>query len=593
MATTFLSPMVQVTETDNTTTTPQVGVSTGATVLPAGWGPVMQPVLVASENDLVDNFLAPNDENFKYWFTASNFLAYTGSMYVTRVSTAGQRNACVAPKLDGKGLVINNENEYSTLYELGDGIYGEFAAKYPGDLGNSLLVTYADATTFKDENGNSLWTWTDSTGREYDFTQEFSYAPGTSRYVADRDGLNDEIHLLVIDAAGRFTGTKGAILEKYEFLSKAKDAKTLDGQTNFYRTVLKNQSNFVYWMDFPEEDLLQTEFKLDDVTYQANGSFGDSCIDTIFPALTAPFLSQFSGGVDDFDCEDGELMLAYDLFKNKEQYDISLIPCGPVSMIVAKYIVENICEPRMDCVAFISPNEEGAPIIGTRQLGDTVDWRVAFNVNSSYATMDCGWKYQYDKYNDEYRWVPLNGDHAGIYARTDETNATWWSGAGYNRGQIKNCIKLSFSPNKMERDVLYQKGINPVVTFTGEGTVLYGDKTLLTKPSAFDRMNVRRLFIYLEKTLEQASKYQLFEFNDEVTRSYAVSLVEPFLREVMGSRGITAYKVVCNESNNTDAIINANRFVMDIYVRPNYVINFISLNFVAEKNGSTVFTETV
>lgn len=589
MATTFLSPMVQVTETDNTTTTPQVGVSTGATVLPAGWGPVMQPVMVASENDLVDTFLAPNDENFKYWFTASNFLAYAGSMYVTRVSTAKQRNACVAPTSDDpteeNKLVINNEHDYSTNFELGDGVYGEFAAKYPGELGNSLLVTYADSATFQD------WKWTDSTGRQYDFTQEFSYAPGTSRYVADRDGANDEIHLLVIDAGGRFTGTKGTILEKYEFLSKAKDAKTLDGQTNFYRTVLKSRSNFVYWMDFPEEEILQMQVGGE----TANGSFGDSCIDTIFPSLKAPFLSQLSGGEDDFDCTDGELMLAYDLFMNKEQYDISLIPCGPVSAKVAKHVVENICEPRMDCVAFISPNNEGAPFIGSDQLEKTVAWRVAsdFNVNSSYATMDCGWKYQYDKYNDEYRWVPLNGDHAGIYARTDETNATWWSGAGYNRGQIKNCVKLSFSPNKMERDVLYQKGINPVVTFTGEGTVLYGDKTLLTKPSAFDRMNVRRLFIYLEKTLEQASKYQLFEFNDEVTRSYAVSLVEPFLREVMGSRGITAYKVVCNESNNTDAIINANRFVMDIYVRPNYVINFISLNFVAEKNGSTVFTETV
>lgn len=584
MATTFLSPMVQVTETDNTTTTPQVGVSTGATVLPAGWGPVLQPVMVASENDLVNNFLAPNDENFKYWFTASNFLAYTGSMFVTRVSTQGQRNACVAPKSEENDLVIRNENDYSTLFELGSGDYGEFAAKYPGELGNSLLVTYADSATFQN------WKWTDSTGKEYDFTQEFSYAPGTSRYVAERDGVNDEIHLLVIDAGGRFTGTKGTILEKYEFLSKAKDAKTLDGQTNFYRTVLKNQSNYVYWMDFPEEELLQTSVGGE----TANGSFGDTCIDTVFPSLTVPFLSQFSGGEDDFECTDGEIMEAYDLFTNKEQYDISLIPCGPVSQTVAKYIVENICEPRMDCVAFISPNDDGAPIIGTDQLEKTVAWRVAsdFNVNSSYATMDCGWKYQYDKYNDEYRWIPLNGDHAGIYARTDETNATWWSGAGYNRGQVKNCVKLSFSPNKMERDVLYQKGINPVVTFTGEGTVLYGDKTLLTKPSAFDRMNVRRLFIYLEKTLEQASKYQLFEFNDEVTRSYAVSLVEPFLREVMGSRGITAYKVVCNESNNTDAIINANRFVMDIYVRPNYVINFISLNFVAEKNGSTVFSET-
>ena len=466
----------------------------------------------------------------------------------------------------------------------------------------SIMVTYADSASF------DSWTWTDSQGNTYDFRQYFASAPSTSSYTSTRDGSNDELHLLVIDAGGRISGTKGTVLEKYEYLSKAKDGKTLDGNSNFYKTVLQNQSQYIYWLDYPEEENLQRIYtdpnapivgdaEVGDAELKAplltEANWGDKAMDSVFPSLRAPYFGRMTGGLDDYSAEDGDIMEAFDCFKNAETYDVSLIPTAHYSATVAKYVIENIAEVRKDCVVYVSPNTNGEPITGIDVLDDTIAWRTdpSFNVNSSYGTLDSGWKYQYDKYNDEYRWIPLNGDTAGIYARTDVTNASWWSAAGYNRGQYKNIVKLNWSPNQTQRDQLYQQGINPVVTFQGEGTILYGDKTLLTRPSAFDRMNVRRLFIYLEKTLSIASRYLLFEFNDSITQQYAIGLVEPTLRMVQGSRGIYQYRVVCDSTNNSPEIINSNRFVMDIYVAPNRSINFISLNFIAENSGSSVFTE--
>ena len=601
MATSFLSPGVWTNEIDNTTSQVQVGVSTGAGVITAGWGPVLDPQLIDSEDTLVKIFGQPNDDNFKGWFTCANFLSYTNAMYVVRAKCEGARNACTKAKAQND-LVINNDTDYTNNYMNGEADGGQFAAKYPGSLGNSIMVTYADASTF------DSWTWTDSLGNEYDFRQYFASAPGTSSYTAQRDGSNDELHLLVIDAGGRISGTKGTVLEKYEYLSKAKDGKTLDGTSNFYKTVLQNQSAYVYWLDYPEEQQLQRIYtdptspfvgdaEVGDAELKAplltEGNWGDKAMDTVFPSLRAPYFGRMSGGLDDFQATDGDIMEAFDCYQNAETYDVSLIPTAHYSATVAKYVIENIAEVRKDCVVYVSPNSNGEPITGLDILDDTIEFRTGadFNVNSSYGTLDSGWKYQYDKYNDEYRWIPLNGDTAGIYARTDVTNASWWSAAGYNRGQYKNIVKLNWSPNQTQRDKLYQQGINPVVTFQGEGTILYGDKTLLTRPSAFSRLNVRRLFVYLEKTLSVAARQILFEFNDEITRQYAIGLVTPTLRMVQGSRGLTQYLVVCDASNNTDDIINANRFVMDIYVAPNRSVNFVSLNFIAENSGSSVFTE--
>jgi phage tail sheath protein FI len=295
------------------------------------------------------------------------------------------------------------------------------------------------------------------------------------------------------------------------------------------------------------------------------------------------------GGVDDFASTDANVQTAYAAFVNSDQYDISLIPAGNVSAATAKYILDNVVEVRKDCVLFVSPRDvvTGEPIISTGATAQAalVAYRDATNINSSYAVMDSGFKYQYDRYNDAYRWVPLNGDIAGLCARTDYSADPWFSPGGFNRGQIKNIVKLAFNPSQTDRDVLYAVGINPVVTFPGQGTILYGDKTMLTRPSAFDRINVRRLFIVLEKSIAVAAKYQMFEFNDGFTRAQFKNLVEPFLRDVKGRRGVTDFRVKCDEANNTGEVIDRNEFVADIFIKPNRSINYITLNFIAARSS--------
>lgn len=294
-----------------------------------------------------------------------------------------------------------------------------------------------------------------------------------------------------------------------------------------------------------------------------------------------------SGGVDDFASSDANIQTAYALLNNAEQYDISLLPLGNVSSTTAKWVVENVAESRKDCIVFISPNDSGSPITssGSTATDAMIAYRNATNVNSSYAVIDSGWKYQYDRYNDAYRWIPLNGDVAGLCARTDFTADPWYSPGGFTRGQIKNVVKLAFNPNQTDRDTLYSAGINPVVSFPGQGVILYGDKTMLTKPSAFDRINVRRLFIVLEKAIAIAAKFQLFEFNDSFTRAQFKNLVEPFLRDIQGRRGVTDFRVKCDESNNGGDVVDRNEFVADIFIKPNRSINFITLNFVAARSS--------
>lgn len=301
-----------------------------------------------------------------------------------------------------------------------------------------------------------------------------------------------------------------------------------------------------------------------------------------------------SGGKDDYNSpaytppavSAAYITSAYNIFSNTEQYDISLVPVGNVSASTAKNIVDAL-EARKDCVVFISPNLDGGPITSTGADATTaiINYRNATSINSSYAVIDSGWKYQYDRYNDAYRWVPLNGDIAGLCARTDYTADPWFSPGGFNRGQIKNIVKLGFNPAQADRDVLYVAGINPVVNFPGQGTILYGDKTMLSRPSAFDRINVRRLFIVLEKAIATAAKFQMFEFNDSFTRAQFKNLVEPFLRDVQGRRGVTDFRVKCDETNNTGEIIDRNEFIADIFIKPNRSINFITLNFVAARSS--------
>ena len=550
-----LSPGVVVTEKDLTSVVPSVATTAGGFAGAFQWGPVGQVTTVDSENTLVERFGKPNDTTFQSFFTAANFLSYGNNLQLIRVVNQSIAKNAVA-NAAATAVLITNDDNYEATYENGSATVGEWAAKYPGALGNSLKVSMAD--------GNAWSTWT--------YSSSFDSQPTTSTYVSDRGGSHDELHVVVIDEDGLWTGTAGTVLERFPFASKASDAKKSDGTSAFYKSVINDTSKYIWWMDHT-------------ANVSATGTaWGSSANASAFANLTSNVTVSLSLGVSGDAPTDGNITSALASFANDELYDISLIPLGNASAVVANYAIGSVAEIRKDVIVFVSPestdviNQAGTEATNVTGFRDTL-------TSSSYAVLDSGWKYQYDRYNDVYRWVPLNGDTAGITVRTDFIADPWFSPAGFNRGQIKNVVKLAYSPSKADRDILYKKGVNPVVSFPGNGTILFGDKTLLAKPSAFDRINVRRLFIILEKSIATAAKYQLFEFNDGFTRAQFRNLVEPFLRDVQGRRGITDFKVVCDESNNTGEVIDRNEFVADIFIKPARAINFIQLNFVATRTG--------
>jgi hypothetical protein len=420
--------------------------------------------------------------------------------------------------------------------------------------------------------------------RYWEYHNVVDTAPGISDSVTNAGrSVVDQLSVVVADENGEISGSVGTVLEVFQNLSRSTDAKNSDGSSAYYKTVINDFSKYVW---------------------AANDRTGAASATAALVAAsteTTPYTESFIGGREggsETGVSVASLATAYDLFADTSAVDISLVMTGPArgssgGAQLANYIIDNVAEVRKDCVVFLSP--EKADVFGAGVDGAQVTNVTAFRDNvraSSYAVMDSGYKYQYDKYNDIYRWIPLNGDTAGMTARNDDLRDPWFSPAGFNRGQVKNVVKLAWNPNKAERDELYKKGVNPVVTFPGQGTVLYGDKTLLGKPSAFDRINVRRLFIVLEKAIATAANAMLFEFNDEFTRAQFKNLVEPFLRDIQGRRGIYDFRVVCDETNNTAEVIDGNRFVGDIYIKPAKSINFIQLNFVAVRSG-VEFNEVV
>jgi phage tail sheath protein FI len=547
MASFALSPGVAVIEKDFTSIVPAVATSTGGFVGTFPWGPVLEPVTISSENVMVQRFGKPSDANATSFFTAANFLSYTSNLLLVRADTVNHKNAVAIP-VDGVGIKINNTNDYLAEYVNGAGTVGLFAAKYPGALGNAIGISMADSASY------AAW----------DYAAEFNSAPEA-----------DELHVVIADVTGAWTGTPGLILERFAYLGKASDSKKSDGTNNYYRDALNSRSKFVWWMDHP-----------------ANSNWGTPALGTTFTTISTAYEVQLSGGVDDLTATDGQLMTAWNIFSDDSRYDVRLLPVGKASPAVAEFVIA-LAESRRDCVVFVSPEDinSGDIIIGSDSA--SIDAIIAYRnelPSTSYAAMDSGYKYQYDRYNDKYRWVPLNGDVAGLCARTDYQQDPWFSPGGLNRGQIKNVVKLATNPNQTDRDNLYKSGVNPVVTFPGQGTVLFGDKTLLAKPSAFDRINVRRLFIVLEKAIATAAKFQLFEFNDAFTQAQFINLVTPFLRDVQGRRGITDFVVKCDATNNTGEVIDSNQFVADIYIKPARSINFITLNFIAARS-SVSFSE--
>ena len=561
-----LSPGVNVSEVDLTTIIPSGATSIGAFAGPFAWGPVGEIITISNESKLADTFGKPDSNNYEYWFSAANFLAYSNNLKVVRTFGAATKTAVA----NGTSVLIKNDDDWLENYSSGANTYGEFAAKYAGAIGNTLKVSVADANTY------SGWA----------YAGQFTGAPSTSTYTSNQGGANDEIHIIVVDEEGKFTGTSGTVLEKWAYVSKAADAKDDSGNALYYKNVIANKSKYIRWMSHPTTNGIATYSN-------TSSTWGNNASGTSFTRLASAVTLSLGNGT--AAGADGTIVAAntitgYNLFSSSESTDISLIITGPGANTISTSLI-SLAETRKDVIVFFSPAKSDVVDNAGNEAAACVTQAASIG-NSSYAFLDCNWKYQYDKYNDVYRWVPLNGDIAGLCAKTDIEKDPWFSPGGLNRGQIRNVVKLAWNPTKTERDTLYVKGVNPVVTFQGEGTVLFGDKTLLSKPSAFDRINVRRLFIVLEKSIARAARFSMFEFNDQFTRAQFIALVEPYLRDVQGRRGITDYRVVCDDTNNTGEVIDRNEFVGDIYIKPARSINFIQLNFVAVRTGVS-FEEVV
>jgi len=449
--------------------------------------------------------------------------------------------------------------------------------------------------------------------REWEYKGAFAEGPPTtSAYATDKSMSLDEIHVAVIDEDGDWTGTVGEVIEAHANLSVASGAKDIQGEDVFYKNYINRNSKYIWWLNHPSMVGHSTTSAVQDLAgdgtlftnsiagtgtvraWGATADAGGAQTADEFANGSHPLTLSLQGGSDGTAPSDADLIRAYDYLKSTEDVDVSLIMCGSHGSSVIRHVIGNIAESRKDCVAFFSPTK--ANVVGVTSSSTATDnvisTRDTVNQNSSYAVMDSGWKRGFDKHNDKFRYMPLNGDIAGLCARTDSDRDPFFSPAGFTRGQIKGVVNLPYNPKKAERDKLYQAQVNPIVSFPGEGTLMFGDKTQLTKPSAFDRINVRRLFILLEKAIANAARFQLFEFNDEFTRAQFVSMVEPFLRDIQGRGGITDFLVVCDASNNTPQIVDTNRFQGDIFIKPSRAINFIQLNFVAVRSG-VEFSEVV
>ena len=574
-----ISPGVATSEVDLTTVVPSVQTTAGAFAGTFVWGPADKITQISNETELVAKFGEPSTAANVYtsFHTCASFLAYGNNLKVVRALSITSNNATantVTP-----GVQIKNEDifQYSYLNNTtNNNAYGAFIARYPGTLGNSLTVSACDAGATGANSTFSTWNVNGVGVSSY-----FPGIPGTSAQAQAYGASNDEIHIVVVDSGGLFTGTKNTVLEVFPYLSKSRDATDALGNSNHYIDYIFNNSKYIYAMDPPNM------FSADSAGLTPANTWIyplANTTNTVFATMnTTPTVALTGGTI--VNSLDSDKTHAYSYFTNADEVDISLVLTGNSNIPVQQYIIDNITSVRKDCIAFISPPSSNVVNQGGNETTNIQNWLTGLARSSSYVVADCGYKYMFDKYNNTYYWIPLNGDIAGLCVYTDAVRDPWYSPAGFNRGNLKNVVKLAWNPNKTERDTLYAMGVNPVGTFPGQGTVLFGDKTLQSKPSAFDRINVRRLFIVLEKSIAQAAKFSLFEFNDTTTQNQFVNLVTPFLADIKARRGIYDYRVVCDSTNNTAQVIDANQFVGDIYVKPARSVNFIQLNFVAVRTG--------
>jgi hypothetical protein len=592
-----ISPGVEVKEKDLTTIVPAVSTTIAAFAGHFQWGPSEQIVTVDSENNLKALFGEPNADNYEEWFTAANYLGYGNNLKVVRQTSSSSSNASAT---GGTDTYIKNDDHYNVSMDGLGVTSGQWVARYPGTMGNSLKVVWTDGGYGTGGEVQGLTAYDDWTY----YSKFDSTMPYTSQWMEDLTGNTlgyDGLNVAVIDEDGLFTGTKGTVLETFNAVSKAANAKTMTGESNYYQEVINTNSKYIWWGAHPDGGTNSGQVTGGALSWGdtlTTSSGATARFDTVIGSTGATQgkdVSLSGGGGETLGTISTGATQGYGLFADPETVDVSLILGSNADNTLAGALVD-LCDSRKDCVVFLSPEKadvitSDSPRSEADAETDVVDFRkTQLNKNSSYAFLDSGWKYMYDRYADLYRWVPLNGDMAGLAVRSDQQTETWFSPAGFNRGQVRGVVKLSWNPRKAHRDNLYKCQVNPVVSFPGEGTVLWGDKTLQSKPSSFDRLNVRRLFIVLEKAISTAAKYQLFEQNDAFTRTHFKSMIEPFLRDVQARRGVTDFKVVCDDSNNTAEVVDRNEFVADIYIKPTRSINFITLNFVATATGVD-FTE--
>ena len=691
----------------------------GAIVGPFEKGPVNEPVLINSEQELLNTFGSPyaTDNHYETWLVASSYLAYGGSLQVVRSDDTDLKNAFAGT---GSAPKIRSYEDYVNLGYDENVIPGiTVAAKYPGSWGNGMKVaiidgladqilsgfsglgglgtgvavgmgvtqsmvgrtkigagttealdgylkgiiteasatqisvkvvehisasgtatvvdyqpggTYAfakdgalgvhtagQAVAFASTTGTTQQDWFDNQTISVNSNTTVSWStladrPGTSTYAEDKGARHDEVHVVVFDADGDVTGNAGTILEKHIALSKASDATYSAGATSYWRKYSAESSEYIFAGGAPA-GITTTGFTSGSFTKASDIGWDQSASGIQFGATGNQLLTLAGGlnydGTADLDASGslaastGDLAAGYDLFLNNDDYDINFVLMGGAgyertsAQALASKVI-NIADTRKDCVAFVSPCR--SELLTTSGSGYTVKSAVDITQNvldfyapipsSSYGILDSGYKYMYDRFADTFRYVPLNGDIAGMCARNDATNFPWFSPAGTARGAVLNAVKLAYNPSQTQRDRLYSARINPVIFTPGGGITLFGDKTALNKSSAFDRINVRRLFIYLEEAIKGAARDVMFEFNDPLTRSSFVNAVEPFLRDVQAKRGIQEFRLICDESNNTAAVIDSNEFVADIFIKPSRSINFVGLTFVATRTGVS-FAEVV
>lgn len=580
------SPAINISEIDKTAIVPAVGSSGGGFVGNFRWGPVHQRTLIADETGLVSTFAAPDDTNSVDFHSAAYFLKYSQTLQVVRENNGGSNAHSALVPLTSDSATVNNLSHWdntvsSAVGEGGSKIStGTWVAKYPGALGNALTVSYCPAG---DSAGADHFTG-------WGYASQFDGKPGTSSYATSNGASNDEVHVAVVDRTGAISGTPGSVLEKFEYLSVAKGAVTSDNSPNYISDVLNGQSQYIWNGYFGDDSAFGASYSDLGNNWGNTPVVGTATNFGLSTALSDTMRTNNLGSGDESAAlGTGDIGKGYDLFEDKLQTEIDFLiapqhgSAGDGATVVNDLV--SIAEARKDCVVITSVDKAG--IVGKTDAQATTAAVTFANslTKSSYLIVDNNFIKVFDKYNDKYINLPAASSTAGLMAATDIIADPWYSPAGQRRGNYRGITDILTNPNQTQRDSLYKAGVNPIANIPGTGLILFGDKTLQGRPSAFDRINVRRLFIAIEKSIGEAAKSVMFEFNDEFTRAEFVNIVEPFLRRVKGRRGITDFRVVCDETNNNQEVVDNNQFVASIFIKPARSINFVQLNFVAVRTG--------